>query len=248
MAAEPAAISGTEPVILTSALCQRYASGELTVDALRGVDLVVHPGEFVAIMGPSGSGKSTMLSILGCLERPSSGSYRLAGEEVAAFDERKAARVRLQRIGFVFQSFNLLARLTALQNVELPLIYAQIPREKRRLRATEALAAVGLQDRLSHVPSQLSGGQQQRVAVARATVTEPAVLLADEPTGNLDSQSEADVLGMLRRVHEGGATIVMVTHSREVAECSTRIVHMLDGRVDADEALVAAPATGGPPS
>ena len=225
-------------------LCQRFASGGLAVDALRGVDLVVRGGEFVAIMGPSGSGKSTLLSILGCLEQPSSGSYRLAGEEVAAFDERTAARVRRERIGFVFQAFNLLARSTALENVELPLIYAQQPARERRRRAAGALEAVGLQDRAGHLPSQLSGGQQQRVAVARAIVTQPAVLLADEPTGNLDSRSEADVLEILAHVHAGGATIVMVTHSREVAQCATRIVHMLDGVVDADEALGAATPSG----
>ena len=225
------------PVIQTHGLAQRYASGDLAVDALRGVDLDVRAGEFVAIMGPSGSGKSTLLSLLGCLERPSSGSYLLAGEEVAGFDERMAARVRRERIGFVFQAFNLLARSTALENVELPLIYAGVGRRERADRAREAIASVGLQSRAEHLPSQLSGGQQQRVAVARAIVTRPAVLLADEPTGNLDSRSEADVLGMLEAVHARGATIVMVTHSREVAECGTRIVHMLDGLVDADEAV-----------
>jgi putative ABC transport system ATP-binding protein len=232
-----------EEVIRTGGLRKVYPLGELTVEALRGVDLVVRRGEFVAIMGPSGSGKSTLLSILGCLEQPSEGSYRLGGEEVARFDERTAARVRRERIGFVFQAYNLLPRATALHNVELPLIYQGIARDERRERAREALASVGLEDRLDHHPSQLSGGQQQRVAIARAFVTRPDVLLADEPTGNLDSRSEAEILDMLGAVHADGATIAMVTHAREVAERGTRIVHMLDGLVDLDEALgVAAPA------
>jgi putative ABC transport system ATP-binding protein len=227
----------TDAVIETVDLRKSYAVGELSVEALRGVDLMVMPGEFLAIMGPSGSGKSTLLSILGCLEQPTEGRYRLAGEEVAGFDERKAARVRRERIGFVFQSFNLLSRSTALQNVELPLIYASVGRAERSARAREALVAVGLDDRAEHLPSQLSGGQQQRVAVARAIATRPAVLLADEPTGNLDSQSEAELLQLFAQVHARGATIVMVTHSREVAENGTRIVHMMDGLIHADEAL-----------
>jgi putative ABC transport system ATP-binding protein len=226
-----------DQVIETQGLRKLFDSGSLSVAALAGVDLAVEPGEFLAIMGPSGSGKSTLLSILGCLERPTEGSYRLAGEEVAGFDERKAARVRRERIGFVFQAFNLLPRSTAVQNVELPLIYSGIGRRERRARAIEALAAVGLDDRGSHLPSQLSGGQQQRVAVARAIVTRPDVLLADEPTGNLDSKSEAEVLDVLERVHTEGATIVMVTHAREVAGQGTRIVHMLDGAIDLDEQL-----------
>jgi putative ABC transport system ATP-binding protein len=231
-------------VIRTGGLRKVYPLGELTVEALRGVDLVVRRGEFVAIMGPSGSGKSTLLSILGCLEQPSEGSYRLGGEEVARFDERTAARVRRERIGFVFQAYNLLPRATALHNVELPLIYQGVARDERRERAREALASVGLDDRLEHHPSQLSGGQQQRVAIARAFVTRPDVLLADEPTGNLDSHSEAEILDMLGAVHADGATIVMVTHAREVAERGTRIVHMLDGLVDLDEALGVAGLAG----
>jgi putative ABC transport system ATP-binding protein len=226
-----------DEVIETVDLRKLFPSGELSVVALAGVALTVRRGEFLAVMGPSGSGKSTMLSILGCLERPTSGSYRLAGEEVAGFDERKAARVRRERIGFIFQAYNLLPRSTAMQNVELPLIYAEVPRRERRERAGEALAAVGLEDRREHLPSQLSGGQQQRVAVARAIVTRPDVLLADEPTGNLDSRSEAEVLDILGVVHDQGATILMVTHAREVAEHGTRIVHMLDGSIDLDESL-----------
>jgi putative ABC transport system ATP-binding protein len=228
-------------VIQTAGLRKRYPLGDVSVEALRGVDLTVRTGEFVAVMGPSGSGKSTLLSILGCLERPTEGTYRLAGEEVAGFDERKAARVRRERIGFVFQAYNLLPRSTALQNVELPLVYADVGRSERRGRAGAALAAVGLQDRLDHRPSQLSGGQQQRVAVARAMVTRPDVLLADEPTGNLDSHSEAEILGLLEELHAQGATIVMVTHEPEVAARATRLVHMRDGLVDTDEALAAAP-------
>jgi putative ABC transport system ATP-binding protein len=233
-------------VIEAEGLSKRYETGDVAVDALLDTDLVVTAGEFLAIMGPSGSGKSTLLSILGCLERPTGGRYRLAGEEVARFDERKAARVRRQRIGFVFQAYNLLPRSTALQNVELPLLYADVPRQDRHRRAVAALELVGLADRLAHMPSQLSGGQQQRVAVARAIVSEPAVLLADEPTGNLDSHSEAEILEILDALHDRGATIVMVTHAREVAEHGTRILHMLDGRIEHDEQLDAARAAEAP--
>jgi len=225
-------------VIETVALCKRFESGEVGVLALRGVDLTVAPGELLSVMGPSGSGKTTLLSILGCLEPPTSGVYRLAGADVAQFDERRAARVRRERIGFVFQSFNLLPRSTAMQNVELPLVYARVPRDEREQRAADALRAVGLSDRAGHLPSQLSGGQQQRVAVARAIVIRPAVVLADEPTGNLDSRSAEEVLDVLSQVHRTGATIVMVTHSREVAERSTRIVHMRDGVIDGEEQVI----------
>jgi putative ABC transport system ATP-binding protein len=233
-------------VIDTDDLRKRYTTGALSVEALRGIDLAVAVGEFVAIMGPSGSGKSTLLSILGCLEQPTAGGYRLAGEEVAGFDEAKAARVRRERVGFVFQAYNLLPRLTALQNVELPLLYARVAREERRERAARALEAVSLEDRIGHLPSQLSGGQQQRVAVARAVVTDPDVLLADEPTGNLDSHSEAEILEILDLLHGRGSTIVMVTHAREVAEHGTAIVHMLDGRIESEERLAAARPAGTP--
>ncbi len=235
-----------DQVIETEDLRMRFASGDLGVEALAGVDLTVRRGEFLAVMGPSGSGKSTLLSILGCLERPTAGSYRLAGEEVAGFDERKSARVRRERIGFIFQAFNLLPRSTALQNVELPLIYGGVDRKERHARAGEALASVGLEDRREHLPSQLSGGQQQRVAVARAIVTRPDVLLADEPTGNLDSRSETEVLEILGDVHSDGATIVMVTHAREVAQSGTRIVHMLDGTIEFDEQLDSADVATAP--
>jgi putative ABC transport system ATP-binding protein len=235
------------PVIATTGLRKVYDSGAFSVEALRGIDLTVWEHEFVSIMGPSGSGKSTLLSIVGLLERPTAGTYKLVGEDVADFDDRRAARVRCERIGFVFQAFNLLPRSTALQNVELPLVYGRVGRDERRQRAQEALAAVGLADRAEHLPSELSGGQQQRAALARAIVTRPAVVIADEPTGNLDSHSEDDVLSIFEELHAGGATIVMVTHSREVAERGTRIVHMLDGLLDRDEALGAAavePAPG----
>ncbi|HEU4911962.1 MAG TPA: ABC transporter ATP-binding protein [Actinomycetes bacterium] len=224
-------------VIRTVGLRKRFDSGTVGVEALRGVDLQVTQGEFLAVMGPSGSGKTTLLSILGCLEPPTAGEYWLGDEDVARFDERKAARARRERIGIVFQNFNLLPRSTAAQNVELPLVYARVPPRERHERARDALAAVGLLDRAHHLPNQLSGGQQQRVAVARAIIMNPQVLLADEPTGNLDSHSADEVLAVLNEIHSGGATLVMVTHAREVAEHGTRIVHMRDGQIEAEEQL-----------
>jgi putative ABC transport system ATP-binding protein len=212
-----------------------YRSGELSVDALRGVSFVVREGEFVAIMGRSGSGKTTLLGILGCLDRPTSGSYRLVGQEMSELPEKKRAHVRGAEIGFVFQAYNLLPRSTAYKNVELPLVYARVPLRQRRQRVLDALAEVGLSDRASHLPTQLSGGQQQRTAIARALVAKPSVVLADEPTGNLDSASADEVLGVLQRLNEGGATIVLVTHSAEVAERASRILRMADGLLVADE-------------
>jgi putative ABC transport system ATP-binding protein len=214
-----------------------YSSGDLSVEALRGVSLVVREGEFVAIMGPSGSGKTTLLGILGLLDRPTSGSYRLVGEEVSGLHETRRARVRGDRIGFIFQAYNLLPRTTAYKNVELPLIYAGVPARERRGRVLDALAQVGLHERAKHLPTQLSGGQQQRVAIARALVVRPSVLLPDEPTGNLDSASADDVLTTLERVNRQGTTIVMVTHANEVAERATRIVRFADGLIVADEAV-----------
>ncbi len=222
-------------VIELSDVAKDYRSGELSVAALRSVSLVVSEGEFVAIMGPSGSGKTTLLGILGLLDRPTSGSYLLDGEEMATVDETRRARVRGERIGFVFQAYNLLPRSTAYKNVELPLIYGGTPRRERRDRVLAALAEVGLADRVDHAPTQLSGGEQQRVAIARALVVRPSVVLADEPTGNLDSASADDVLAILERVHHQGATIVMVTHSSEVAERASRTVRFADGLVVADE-------------
>jgi putative ABC transport system ATP-binding protein len=212
-----------------------HRTGDVSVEALRGVSFVVDPGEFVAIMGPSGSGKTTLLGILGCLDRPTTGSYRLVGQEMSGLSETRRARVRGERIGFVFQAYNLLPRSTAFKNVELPLIYAGVRAAERRSRALEALAAVGLSQRAHHLPSQLSGGEQQRVAIARALVVQPSVVLADEPTGNLDSASADEVLTILEQVNRQRATIVMVTHSSQVAERASRIVRFEDGRVVADE-------------
>jgi putative ABC transport system ATP-binding protein len=222
-------------VIEVSDVSKVYESGELAVQALRSVSLVVREGEFVAIMGPSGSGKTTLLAILGCLDRPTSGSYKLVGEEMSTLDETRRAHVRGERIGFVFQAYNLLPRTTAYRNVELPLVYAGVPAKERRSRVLAGLGEVGLSDRADHLPTQLSGGQQQRVAVARALVMRPSVLLLDEPTGNLDSASEEEVLALLERVNRQGATLAMVTHSSEVAERASRIVRFADGAVVSDE-------------
>ena len=212
-----------------------YGSGEVAVEALRGVSFVVREGELVAIMGPSGSGKTTLLGILGCLDRPTTGSYRLAGQEVSALDETRRARVRAERIGFVFQAYNLLPRSTAFRNVELPLVYAGVSARERRGRALEALGEVGLADRAHHLPTQLSGGEQQRAAIARALVVHPSVVLLDEPTGNLDSANAEEVLTILDRVNRQGATMVIVTHSSEVASRASRVLRLADGQVVADE-------------
>ena len=218
--------------------------GEVSVGALRSVSFAVHEGEFVAIMGPSGSGKTTLLGILGCLDRPTTGLYRLVGQEVSALEETQRARIRGARIGFVFQGYNLIPRSTAFKNVELPLVYAGVRAGERRRRVLEALADVGLSERVNHLPNQLSGGEQQRVAIARALVVRPSVVLADEPTGNLDSASAEDVLEILERVNGQGATIVMVTHSNEVAQRASRIVRLADGIVVADELVLRATAVG----
>jgi putative ABC transport system ATP-binding protein len=212
-----------------------HRTGDVSVQALRGVSFRVEAGEFVAIMGPSGSGKTTLLGILGCLDRPTAGSYRLVGQEVSGLSETRRARLRGERIGFVFQAYNLIPRSTAFKNVELPLVYAGVRAHERHDRALQALTAVGLRERAQHVPSQLSGGEQQRVAIARALVVRPSVVLADEPTGNLDSASAGEVLAILERVNRDGATIVMVTHSRDVAERASRIIRVADGLVVADE-------------
>ena len=221
-------------IIEVADVSKTYQSGDVTVDALRAVNIVISAGEFVAVMGPSGSGKTTLLGILGCLDRPTSGSYRLVDREVSSLSETQRARVRRDRIGFVFQAYNLLPRASAYKNVELPLVYGRVSAGERRERVLAALAEVGLSDRVRHKPSQLSGGEQQRVAIARALVVRPRVVLADEPTGNLDSASAEEVLAVLGRAHERGATIVMVTHSDEVAQRASRIVRFADGRVVAD--------------
>ncbi|HET6174209.1 MAG TPA: ABC transporter ATP-binding protein [Gaiellales bacterium] len=223
------------PVIELSGVSKVHETGELSVHALRSVSLVINQGEFVAIMGPSGSGKTTLLAILGCLDRPTQGSYKLVGEEMSTLDETHRAHVRGGRIGFVFQAYNLLPRTNAYRNVELPLVYAGVPARERRSRVLAGLAEVGLSDRADHLPTQLSGGQQQRVAVARALAMRPSVLLLDEPTGNLDSASEEEVLSLLEHVNGQGATLAMVTHSNEVAERASRIVRLADGVIVSDE-------------
>jgi putative ABC transport system ATP-binding protein len=215
-------------------LRKRYSLGEEVVDALAGIDLTVNAGEFVSVMGPSGSGKSTLMNILGCLDQPTSGTYELAGRDVSRLDARTAARVRRQEIGFVFQTYNLLPRSTAFENVELPLIYAGVRTSDRRTRVLASLAKLGLSGRVDHLPSQLSGGQQQRVAIARSLINQPRLVLADEPTGNLDSRSGGDVLAILERLHEQGITIVMVTHSEQVASHGTRTLWMRDGQIEQD--------------
>ena len=226
-------MSDSAGVIVCRDVTKTYKNGSLEVQALRGVSFTIAAGEYVAIMGPSGSGKSTMMNLLGCLDRPTSGTYLLDGIDVGTLDDNALAAIRLRKLGFVFQGFNLLARTSALKNVALPLFYAGVPGPKRRL--TE----VGLGDRAEHKPNELSGGQQQRVAIARALVNDPAVLLADEPTGNLDSQTSEEIMTLFARVNAGGRTIIMVTHDLEVARNAKRIIRMKDGVIVADEATLA---------
>ena len=233
------------PVIVLDDVRRTYSSGSLRVRALRGVTLTVERGDYVAVMGPSGSGKSTLLNVLGCLDVPTSGRYLLDGVDVSHLDDDDLALLRNRKIGFVFQSFNLVARTTALVNVELPLVYAGLRRRDRHRRAVAALTALGLGDRMEHLPSQLSGGQQQRVAVARAIATSPAMVLADEPTGNLDSTSQAELLGVFDQLNASGRTIIMITHETDVAEHAKRVVQMLDGKVVEDHRV--APLAGPPP-
>jgi len=221
--------SGDGPIIRLTDVEKTYDSGDNAVYALRGVSLAVEPGEYIAIMGPSGSGKSTMMHILGCLDVPSTGTYHLAGEDVSRLSEDQLADVRNRRIGFVFQQFNLLPSLSACRNVEIPLMYAGVARHERRDLALAALDRVGLADRAEHRPGELSGGQQQRVAVARALVAGPDLILADEPTGNLDSASSADVLGLLAELHSTGRTIVLITHEEEIAATAGRMIRLRDG-------------------
>ena len=227
--------SGPTPVIELVDVSKTYRTGALEVTALRDVSLVICENDFVAVTGPSGSGKSTLMNILGCLDVPTSGVFRLAGHDVRSLDEDQLAEVRNRFIGFVFQQFNLLPTLPAWRNVELPLVYTGVRRAERRERAMAALATVGLTDRADHRPNELSGGQQQRVAVARALVTEPAMVLADEPTGNLDSAAGADVLDLFTELHEQGRTIVLITHERDVAARAHRSVQIHDGRVHQPE-------------
>jgi len=229
-----------EPVIEIRGLTKVYRMGEVEVRAVDGIDLTVERGDFVAIMGPSGSGKSTLMNIVGCLDRPSTGTYRLDGVDVSRLDRDERAEIRNSRIGFVFQSFNLLARTRATENVELPLIYSELglSAAERARRARAALVRVGLAGREDHYPSQLSGGQQQRVAIARALVTDPAILLADEPTGNLDSRTSEEIIGIFQELNEAGKTVVLITHEPDIAAHARRVIYLRDGRVWRDERIV----------
>ncbi|HEX2457158.1 MAG TPA: ABC transporter ATP-binding protein [Vicinamibacterales bacterium] len=229
------------PVISVRDLVKTYHVGEVTVRALRGANMDVNAGEFVAVTGPSGSGKSTLMHILGCLDRPTSGQYHLDGKDVSKMSKDELARVRNQKIGFVFQGFNLLSRTTALDNVELPLLYnggSRMKAAERHRRAIAALTAVGLAERFHHYPNQLSGGQQQRVAIARALISEPSIILADEPTGNLDTRTSIEVMGIFQRLNaERGITIILITHEVDIAEYGTRLVRFRDGRIQVDQPI-----------
>ena len=226
-------------ILRTVGLTKTYTIGKVAVHALRGVDLAIEEGEFVAIMGPSGSGKSTLMNMIGCLDRPTSGELYIRGADVSKLSGDQLARVRNKEIGFVFQQFNLLPGLNAVENVELPLLYAGVRPKERRRRAEEALEMVGLADRRTHKPMELSGGQQQRVAIARALVNDPAILLADEPTGALDSRTGEEIMALFRSLNAQGRTVVLVTHERDVAENAGRIIHIRDGRVERIEEVVA---------
>ena len=225
---------GPQPVIELADVRKAYVTGSIQVEALRGVSLRIDEGEYVAIMGPSGSGKSTLMHIVGCLDVPTSGSYFLAGEDVSGLDEEELAEIRNRRVGFVFQQFNLLPSLSAWRNVELPLTYAGVPSAQRRARAVAALERVGVGDRIEHKPGELSGGQQQRVAVARALVGDPALILADEPTGNLDSTATEDVLTLFDELQAQGRTVVLITHEADVARHARRVIHFKDGSIASD--------------
>jgi putative ABC transport system ATP-binding protein len=228
-------MSARAPIIETHGLQKHYELGAETVRALRGVDLTIGRNEYVAVMGPSGSGKSTLMNLIGCLDTPTAGEYVLNGQRVAGMRDDALARIRNREIGFVFQTFNLLPRSTALENVELPLVYAGVGKAERRRRAAEALEAVELADRMDHRPNELSGGQRQRVAIARALVTNPSIILADEPTGNLDSRTSEEIMALFARLHDEGQTIIMVTHEHDIAAHAERVVTLRDGLVESDE-------------
>ena len=221
-------------VIRIEGITKEYVMGESVIHALRGVDLLIHRNEYLAVMGPSGSGKSTLMNMLGCLDTPSTGRYDFNGKDVASMEDDELAEIRNREIGFVFQTFNLLPRSTSLQNVELPLIYAGLKAHERRRRAEEALVAVGLGERMDHKPNELSGGQRQRVAIARALVNQPSIILADEPTGNLDSYTGEEIMALLENLYTEGHTIVVVTHEEEIAKHARRVVHLRDGVIESD--------------
>ena len=222
-------------IILAKDLWKVYQMGKLKVNALSGIDLVIHQNEYVALMGPSGSGKSTLMNVLGCLDTPSSGTYILNGYDVSTMSDSELAEIRNKQIGFVFQTFNLLPRLTALDNVALPLVYGGVARSKRIERAEAVLEQVGLSDRMDHKPNELSGGQRQRVAIARALVCNPSIILADEPTGNLDTKTSIEIMEIFEKVHNDGNTIILVTHEPDIAEHAHRLIRLRDGKVEIDE-------------
>ena len=227
-------LSTPEPVLELRAIEKIYGLGDASLRVLKGIDLSIMEGEYVAIIGPSGSGKSTLLNLLGCLDRPTSGAYLLSGEDVAQFSDRELSRIRNRRIGFVFQSFHLITHLTVHENVELPLFYARMSRAARRERCREVLDRVGLSHRLDHIPAQLSGGERQRVAVARALSNDPALILADEPTGNLDSKTSDEIMDLFRDLHRAGRTVVVITHDPEIAAAAPRRVLLRDGLIESD--------------
>ena len=229
-----------KPLIHLEGICKVYGSGDLAVQALRGIDLTVGRGEYLAVMGPSGSGKSTLMHILGLLDTPTSGSYRLDGDEVSSLSRRRLAHLRNRQIGFIFQNFNLLPKASVLRNVELPLLYSGVPRAERQRRSHEVLERVGLGDRVKHRPNELSGGQRQRAAIARALVTDPAVIMADEPTGNLDQHTGTEILALFDTLQREGQTVIVVTHDPRVAERSQRIIDIVDGLVHTQAGRVAA--------
>ena len=219
-------------IVRTENLGKTYQMGEVALDALRDVDIAIGQGEYVAIMGPSGSGKSTLLNLLGCLDRPTDGRYLLGGQDVSALDDRRLSAVRGRRIGFIFQSYNLIAQLNVIENIEVPMIYQGVPEAESHERARDLAHQVGLGDRVTHRPTELSGGQQQRVAIARALANDPLIILGDEPTGNLDSTSGGEILDMLDALHRDGTTLILVTHDEHIGHRAQRVFHMFDGRID----------------